>query len=49
MHQVDGELYVYFCMYGEVENDIQMWVIKANNASDPMSDYGPMIRWVQVN
>lgn len=40
MHQVDGELYIYFTMANETHGH-RMYVIKADNASDPMGNWGP--------
>jgi len=42
MHLVDGELYIYFTMRDG--NDHRMYVIKAENASDPMGNWGEAIR-----
>ncbi|CAL8071954.1 unnamed protein product [Orchesella dallaii] len=44
MHEVDGELYLYFTM-GSVNFDLhRMFVIKADNASDPMGNWSDAIR-----
>jgi len=43
MHEVDGELYIYFTMRTE-DKDHRMYVIKADNASNPMGNWSDAIR-----
>lgn len=38
-HIVDGELYIYFTMRVNAVNDHRMFVIKAENASNPMGNW----------
>lgn len=43
MHLVDGGLYIYFTMRNET-SDHRMYVIKAEDASDPMGNWSNAIR-----
>jgi len=43
MHEVDGGLYIYFTMRTQ-DKDHRMYVIKADNASNPMGNWSDAIR-----
>jgi GH43 family beta-xylosidase len=47
MHLVNGDLYIYFTMRGEItDNGHRMYVLKGNNSSDPMAGWSDPIRLV---
>ena len=43
MHEVNGELYIYFTMDGEGKSHF-MYVIKADDPKNPMGNWGPAIK-----
>jgi GH43 family beta-xylosidase len=45
MHSVNGGLYIYFTMRGEITGGgHRMYVIEAKNSTDPMAGWGDPIR-----
>ena len=39
LHEIDGEVYIYFSMHLIGENDHRMWISKAENSSDLMGPW----------